>query len=140
MVIICLNHQLSVHEMRCLRSIRGQTDYKISRSERTPLHLNLSQMSPDIEDSFGHVFRMQRGNIVRQACKQDFKGHRKRGRQLKRWSDQIRNDAGSWSRLFRKKLKAHDPEREGINKVQQDSWHAYLTHSNINRPLVYKET
>ena len=37
---------------------------------------------------FGHVCRVQRDNIVRQA------GPPKRGRPWKRWSDQIRNDTG----------------------------------------------
>ena len=36
-----------------LEWLPGWTDYKISRSERTPLHLNLSQMSSDTKDSGG---------------------------------------------------------------------------------------
>ena len=32
--------------------------------------------------------------IVRQAYKQDFKGQQKRGKPLKRWSDQFRGDTG----------------------------------------------
>ena len=82
--------------MHCLRTIGGvtRTDYNISRAGRTPLHLNLSQMSSDTEDSGGYVCRMQRQNIIRQAYKQDFKGQRKRGRPLKRRIDQIRNNTG----------------------------------------------
>ena len=37
---------------------------------------------------------MQGDNIVRQSYKQDFKGQRKRGRPLKRWSSHTRNDTG----------------------------------------------
>ena len=43
---------------------------------------------------FGHVCWMRRNNIVMQASKHDFNGPRKRGRPLKRWSDQIKNDTG----------------------------------------------
>ena len=75
-----------------LEVLPGWTDYKISRSERTPLPLNLSQMSSGTKDSDGHVCRMQRDSIFRQAYKQDFKGQWNTGRPLKRWSDQIRND------------------------------------------------
>ena len=44
--------------MRCadlglLEVLPGRTDNKISRPERTPLPLNLSQMSSDTEDSGG---------------------------------------------------------------------------------------
>ena len=36
-----------------LEVLPGQTDYTISRSERTPLPLNLSQTSSDTQDSGG---------------------------------------------------------------------------------------
>ena len=76
-----------------LEVLLGQTDYKISRSQRTPLPLNLPHMSSDIEDSGGvDTFAVQREDIVWQAYKQGFKGQWKRGRPLKRWSDPIRND------------------------------------------------
>ena len=94
---------------RLLEVLPGLTDYKISKSERTPLPLNLST---DVirHRWFGHVCRMQRDNIIRQAYKQDFKGQQKRGRPLKRWSDQIRNDTG---------LPLLTAERHAINRTEQ---------------------
>ena len=47
---------LEVFEMRCLRLLEvlpRRTDYTISRSDRTPLSMNLSHMSSDTEDSGG---------------------------------------------------------------------------------------
>ena len=63
-----------------LKVLPGRTGYIISRSEGIPFPLNLSQMSSDTEDWFGHVCHMQRDNISRQAYKQDIKEQLKRSR------------------------------------------------------------
>ena len=85
--------------------------YDISRSQRTYLPLNLSQMSSNTEDScgLGTFVVCKEDNIVRQVYKQDFKGQQKRGRPLKRWNDQIRNDTG---------LPLLTTERHAINRTE----------------------
>ena len=100
--------------MWCLWAIRGQdrlgwTDYKISRSENTFIPESITDVIRQRRLRwFGHVCHM-RDNIVSQAYKQDFKGHQKRGRTLKRWSDQIRNDTG---------LSLLTAERHAINRTE----------------------
>ena len=55
------------------------------------------------------MFAECRDNIVRQGYKHDFNGQRKRGRPLKRWSDQIKNDTG---------LPLVTVERHAINRTE----------------------
>ena len=86
-------------EMCCLWAIRGvttmdrQQNFKIREDTFTPESIT-DVNRHTILRWFGHVCHMQRDNIVRQAYKQDFKEQQKRGRPLKRWCDQIRNDTG----------------------------------------------
>ena len=77
--------------MRCLWAIRGVTRADILQN----IKIRKDIFTPEfITDVIRHICHMQRDNIVRQAYKQDFNGQQKRGRPLKRWSDQIRNDTG----------------------------------------------
>ena len=63
--------RMIVFDVICLRAIRyyqGRHINKISRSERTPSPLNLSQMSSDTEDLDGlDMFAACRDNIDRQC-------------------------------------------------------------------------
>ena len=89
---------LEMFEMRCRRDIRGVT--RADRVQNTKIRedifpLNLSHMSSDRRLRwFEHSCRIQRDYIIRETYKHDFIGQRKRGRPLKRWSDQIRNYTG----------------------------------------------
>ena len=90
---------VEVVEVRCRRAIIGVTrarrlhNIKIREDTFTPESITDVIKHRRLR-LFGHVCHMLRDNIVRQAYKQDFKGQRKRGRPLKRWSDKIRNDTG----------------------------------------------
>ena len=52
-------------------------NYKISRSEMTPLHIQYISSDTEDSDGFG-MFAVCRDNIVRKAYKQDFKGQWKK--------------------------------------------------------------
>ena len=104
--------------MRCLRAIRGVAkadklqNIKIREDTFTPESIT-DVIRHRRRRWFGRVCCMQRENIVRQVYKQDFKGQQKRGRPLKRWSDQIRNDTrlplltAEWHAINRRTARGH---------------------------------
>ena len=105
--------------LRCLRCaacgllevLPWRTDYTISRSGRTPLPLNLSQMSSDTQDSDGlDMFAVckEMTSLDKHTDKTTKDSGRELGRPLKWGSDQIRTDTG---------LQLLTAEQQAINRT-----------------------
>ncbi len=83
-------------EMSCLRRILGVTRRERIRNETVGEILHQKETAVDIIQKrlqwFGHVTRMGGERIPARAMHSYIKGNISRGRQLKRWLDNVRED------------------------------------------------
>ena len=94
----------------------------------TDIYSRLSSILPKhtTDRWFGYVCRMPRGNIDSQTFKHYYKGQRKRGRPLKRWRDQTRDDTGL--PLF--KAERYTVNRAGLDNFPDESEGRYDTYKS----------
>ena len=89
---------LETTEMKMLRRIRGVTRLDRLRNDDIRQELGVENIITKVRQSrlrwYGHLLRMEEGNAVKKMWETEIDGRRPRGRPLKRWKENVKEDMG----------------------------------------------
>ena len=89
----------TITQMKCLIAILGVTRRDRTRNADIRAIIGVTETIEDTLNAmrlrwFGHVVRSAETNLIKASYTNNFEGRRRRGRQRKRWSDNIRIHCG----------------------------------------------